>query len=394
VRTTLGLLAAVIVLVGAPPALGQTRVSPVDQIIARCPTAAEIAAAQARTPVTFDVSALTGPNVCTAGSGSADLNTVQLRTYQALIVLNELRFSQALPWTPGTLTDWFSRAIRGIRITDLPFGTGGFCCNPAGVIVVDSPGDVLDIARYADPNRNWNGPLPFLLGVFVHEARHAEGPLHQCAGNDNTISELGAWGVEYSFEAWLALFSGSFMTAPDIHPTAYRDGALFRAGVWRMNACQSPFADLGLTARDTPDPVITGRVLTHAATVRNIGPGQADGVLFYEDVPAGTRVTSVSSGQGTCTAPAEANFGAVGCRLGSLAVGASTNVTIKFLVTARAGSVLRNTTPETRIMVSGAVAISEAREPTGAARQNHVVALETKVKAKPKPKKKKKKPRR
>ncbi|MDQ5820848.1 MAG: hypothetical protein M3540_05355, partial [Actinomycetota bacterium] len=78
--TLVGILAAVGVLVGAAPALGQTRVSPVDQILARCPTAAEVAAAQARTPVTFDVSALTGPNVCTAASGSANLNAVQLRT--------------------------------------------------------------------------------------------------------------------------------------------------------------------------------------------------------------------------------------------------------------------------------------------------------------------------
>ena len=141
---------------------------------------------------------------------------------------------------------------------------------------------------------------------------------------------------------------------------------------------------------------MTGGVLTHRFTVKNNGPGAAPGVLFYEDVPIGTTVTSVVAGQGACTPPAEANFGAVGCRLGALAVDASTTVTIKFKVTARVGAVVRNTTPETSVMVSGAVLASEAREPTGAARQNHVVKLETKVKAKPKPKpkKKKKKPRR
>ena len=388
-RTTLGLLTAVIVLVGATPTHAQTRASPVDRILARCPTAAEVAAAQARTPVTFELSALSGPLVCTAASGSADLNAVQLRTYQTLIVIGALRFSQPLPWTPLTLSDWFSHAIRGIRITDLPFGTAGFCCSPSGVIAVGSPGPVADISRFADPRRNWNGPVPYLLSTFVHEARHAEGPVHQCGLYDNTTSELGAWGVQYSLEAWLALFSGSFLTSPDIHPAAYRDSEFHRADVWRRPACQAPFADLRIVARDAPDPVVTGGTLTYSATVRNYGPGEAPGVLFYEDVPAGTRVTSVSSGQGACTPPAEANFGAVGCRLGTLAVGASTSVRIKFRVTAPAGKVLRNAIPAIQFE-HGMVVISEGREPVHADRNNYVRSLQTTVKAKPR----KKQPRR
>lgn len=127
--TLIGILAAVGMLAGAAAAPAQTRVSPVDQIIARCPTAAEVAAAQARTPVTFDVTVLGGPLVCTAAAGSADLNAVQLRTFQSLVVLNELRFSQPLPWTPLTLTDWFAHAIRGVHVANLPFGTGGYCCS-------------------------------------------------------------------------------------------------------------------------------------------------------------------------------------------------------------------------------------------------------------------------
>jgi hypothetical protein len=180
------------------------------------------------------------------------------------------------------------------------------------------------------------------------------------------------------------------MTSPDIHPAAYRNTALSRAGVWRQHGCLSAFADLEMHATDTPDPVVTGGTLAHSATVTNLGPGQADGVLFYEDVPAGARVTSVTAGQGVCTPPAEANFGAVGCRLGTLAVGASTRVRIKFKVNARAGTVLRNATGETQGILPGAVAISEEREPrTDRARANHIVALETTVKAKPKPKEKK-----
>lgn len=361
-----------------------------DQILGRCPTAAEIAAVQTRTPVTFDVNVLGGPLVCTAAGGSADLNSVQQKTYQSLLVLNALQFSQPLPWTGAPLGDWFAQAIRGVRIMALPFGTGGYCCSPTGVIVVGRPG-FLDVSRFADPAQNWNGPVLGMLETLVHEARHAEGPLHQCPPDDNTISEYGAWGVEYGFNAWVALFSGSFMTAPDVHPAAYRDSAFFRAGVWRQHGCRSEFADLQLDGADSPDRVVTGGLLTHSFTVKNNGPGAAPGVLFYEDVPVGTTVRSVTAGQGACTPPAEANFGAIGCRLGALAVGASTPVTITFGVTATAGAIVRNVTPETQVMVSGAVAISEAREPAGAARQNHVVALDTKVNAKPKPKKKPKK---
>ena len=177
--TLVGIFVAVGVLAGGAPAPAQTRTSPVDQIIARCPTAAEVASIQVRTPVTFDASVLGGALVCTAAAGSVDLNAVQMRTFQSLVV-----------------------------------------------------------------------------------------------------------------------------------------------------------------------------------------------------------------------PPAEANFGAIGCRLGSLAVGTSTKVTIKFKVTARAGTVLRNATRETQGFLPGAVAISEEREPRAdRARANHIVALQTTVKAKPKPKKKKK-PRR
>ena len=76
-------------------------------------------------------------------------------------------------------------------MADLPFGTGGYCCNPAGVIVAGNPG-FIDVSRWADPAQNWNGAVYPLISTLVHEARHAEGFLHQCPPDDSTISELGA----------------------------------------------------------------------------------------------------------------------------------------------------------------------------------------------------------
>jgi len=33
--------------------------------------------------------------------------------------------------------------------------------------------------------------------LFIHEARHNEGLPHTCSTNDQTLSELGSWGVQY-----------------------------------------------------------------------------------------------------------------------------------------------------------------------------------------------------
>ncbi len=40
---------------------------------------------------------------------------------------------------------------------------------------------------------------------LIHEARHAEGPLHTCDGTkDRTIVEMGAFGVQYWFLTLMA----------------------------------------------------------------------------------------------------------------------------------------------------------------------------------------------
>jgi uncharacterized repeat protein (TIGR01451 family) len=378
--------AACLTTTGAAAPRLSTWPSPIDQIVSRCPTAAEIAAIRSEEPISVETTP--GPLVCTAAAGSADLDAVQERTYQALLVMRTIRFSQPLPWTSLTLWDWFRSVTRGVRVKDLPFGTGGYCCDPAGVIVSGNTG-FLDVNRWADPARNFNAPVYPLITTFVHEARHAEGPVHECPPDDNTISELGAWGVQYYLEAWMALFTGDFLTSPDIHPALYRDVEIYRAGVWRIHGCQSPFADLQVSVRDTPDPVVTGGLLTYLITVRNAGPSDATGVLLYEDVPLKTTVTAISSSRGSCSALSDTRRGSLGCRLGSLAVGAAATVRIVYRVHAPAGTRLRNV--ERQGVTYGTVALSEDREPAGPARTNHIVSVTTLVKAKPKPKPKPKK---
>ena len=70
--------------------------SPVDQLLGRCPTAAELAAVRSEISVTIDTT--TGPLACTAAAGSADLTGLQERVYQALLVMRALRFSDVSRW--------------------------------------------------------------------------------------------------------------------------------------------------------------------------------------------------------------------------------------------------------------------------------------------------------
>jgi hypothetical protein len=46
--------------------------------------------------------------------------------------------------------------------------------------------------------------LIHFAGLLVHETRHAEDKPHTCQGTeDATLSEMGAWAVQYYFFLWM-----------------------------------------------------------------------------------------------------------------------------------------------------------------------------------------------
>jgi hypothetical protein len=119
-----------------------------------------------------------------------------------MTVARRLSFDAALPWTPKSLYQWMVSAIRGIRFRgDIDVS---FCCDPAGTINVQTRN--LAATQFPSDFR-W---VATLLVLIVHEARHNEGFPHTCGANDNTISELGAWGVQY----YLDVFLGSLPIRP------------------------------------------------------------------------------------------------------------------------------------------------------------------------------------
>jgi len=81
-------------------------------------------------------------------------------------------------------------------------------------------------------------------------------------------------------------------------------------------------ADLSVTATTAYDPLVSGAPFTVTYTVANAGPQWASNVLFAATPPAGTQVTAVTAGQGSC------NVAAASCQLGMIAPDGLVSVTV------------------------------------------------------------------
>ena len=87
-------------------------------------------------------------------------------------------------------------------------------------------------------------------------------------------------------------------------------------------------ADLSVTVKDAPDPVVAGRTLTYTLTVRNAGPDPATGVVVTDTLPAGVTFVSAKPSKGTCSGTRTLT-----CTIGDLASGAGARVRIKVIPT-------------------------------------------------------------
>lgn len=242
----------------------------VDDLLARCPTAAQVAAIDAdidlifanelwpgepthTPPATAAEHGPFGPLVCSAAEGSVDLDEVQAGAYRALLVMQYLESATTLPWTDQSLYEWFVGAVKGVQFNP-SFEYSG-CCEPDGVIVVSRWYD-LDhwITRepqyevtepFVDPRsdlENSQGMFP-LIALLVYQARFNEIGGHSCTlecgpgpvwddwGLDLSPDEMGPWGTLYHFLVWLAEESDpAFLVAPGVDPDWYRECAREAAG--------------------------------------------------------------------------------------------------------------------------------------------------------------------
>ncbi|MGB8003021.1 MAG: DUF11 domain-containing protein [Gaiellaceae bacterium] len=84
-----------------------------------------------------------------------------------------------------------------------------------------------------------------------------------------------------------------------------------------------PAANLGLTLAATPRPATLAQPLTYTLTVRNLSAVAATNVVLTSRIPVRSTFVSASSSQGSCTGTVP-----VTCALGSIAAGATAQVTI------------------------------------------------------------------
>lgn len=122
-----------------------------------------------------------------------------------------------------------------------------------------------------------------------------------------------------------------------------------------------PVADLALSDTASGDPV-AGQPLTYTLTLINNGPSAATSTLIEDRLPAGVTFVSANAGQGTCSFAT----GVVSCQVGTLPVGASTQVTI--VVTPQASAV-------GNLLTDAASASSAEHNPTPAAASSSATVL-------------------
>lgn len=82
--------------------------------------------------------------------------------------------------------------------------------------------------------------------------------------------------------------------------------------------------DLSVSIVGRPDPVVSGRAVTWTITVRNLGPGQATGVLLEAVYGSDAFPVSATTTQGTC-APAA---GSIDFSLGTISPGGEATATL------------------------------------------------------------------
>jgi uncharacterized repeat protein (TIGR01451 family) len=95
-------------------------------------------------------------------------------------------------------------------------------------------------------------------------------------------------------------------------------------------AYSTPDANLGVTATDSPDPVVAGNNITYTGVITNNGPDAATNAAFTQSTPAGTTFQSLIAPAGwSCGTPAVGGTGAINCTKAAMAaseVGAFTLV--------------------------------------------------------------------
>lgn len=183
-----------------PSSTASVPVAEIDALLRTCPNDAELGRIQADFEIVFDSRARLPEYSCTPARIVAGEGNPRLAVFQALRAIEALQFEAPLPWTGLSLYDWLGEAIDGLVLTTTDIS---YCCDAANRIVLKA--GLLSQPQYAvwyDPSAGIG--LMNLVGLIVHEARHSEIGGHTCGNDDQTLNELGAWGVQYWMFTWMS----------------------------------------------------------------------------------------------------------------------------------------------------------------------------------------------
>ncbi|MBN1859265.1 hypothetical protein JW848_08685 [Candidatus Bipolaricaulota bacterium] len=130
--------------------------------------------------------------------------------YQALHVIRHMKLSEPLPWTDLHPYEWLKSKIGAIVVSSTM--ESDHCCKSVdvswksgrtlAVTIRSASGDPLDWRR-SWINRQSGVGLEGLVLLMFHEARHVDVP-HTWGSGDATLSETGAWGVQFTIAQWIA----------------------------------------------------------------------------------------------------------------------------------------------------------------------------------------------
>ena len=216
----------------------------IDDVIGRCPTAAEMDLIDAVISLSFEGTDPSAPTlVCHAAGGSRDLTKLKRNVYNILLAAKKIRYSQPLPWSSQTsVWDWL-RFESGINMIRLRGDIGGsYCCEPSNAIDLSvAPNSYYAFSdKWVDDNGDGGG-LVSSLALVVHEARHRMSGGHTCGTDDQTLDELGAWGAQIYFYLWLDRYADRNFLRPNAgDANYYRSWHVQQAESQLDRICQPP----------------------------------------------------------------------------------------------------------------------------------------------------------
>lgn len=183
-------------------------------------------------------------------------------------------------------------------------------------LAVDNPGTVGTATSVVVTDQ-----LP--AGLSFVSATPSQGNCTSSGGQVNCALGTLALGASASISIVAAATSASGVQTNTASVSAAQSDP-FLADNQASVSIDANMTDLGITAAASPVTAATGQSETFSVNAVNNGPTADTGVVVQDTLPSGATFTSAATAQGSCTQ----SGGIVNCAIGSMAVGATVQVTL------------------------------------------------------------------